>query len=149
MIRRLTLFLVSAGIGWMIYSRVRRQAAINLGEQAGDGSDGAAGGLGERVSRVAAETAATARGVAQAPLERARTLVGGDGDHAASRGEQAATPGHGPAPERRVKGNIRHDGERIYHLPDDPAYESVQPEATFASIEEAEAAGFRRAGRPS
>jgi micrococcal nuclease len=46
-----------------------------------------------------------------------------------------------------VRGNIRAGGEKIYHLPGDPAYDRVHPEETFASPEEAEAAGYRRAGR--
>ena len=52
----------------------------------------------------------------------------------------------GVAAEGEVKGNIRPDGEKIYHLPGDPAYARTIAEQTFASAEEAEAAGFRRAG---
>lgn len=49
--------------------------------------------------------------------------------------------------EGMIKGNIRHDGERIYHMPGDPAYDRVNPEQRFATADEAESAGFRRAGR--
>jgi endonuclease YncB( thermonuclease family) len=45
-----------------------------------------------------------------------------------------------------IKGNIRSDGTRIYHLPDGRFYARTQAEALFCSVSEAEAAGFRRAG---
>jgi hypothetical protein len=51
-------------------------------------------------------------------------------------------------PGRTIKGNVRPDGEKIYHLPSDPAYARTNAEQWFASVDEAEAAGFRRAGRP-
>lgn len=47
-----------------------------------------------------------------------------------------------------IRGNINRQGERIYHMPGDPFYNRTNPEATFCSEAEAEAAGFRRAGRP-
>lgn len=47
-----------------------------------------------------------------------------------------------------IRGNINRQGERIYHMPGDPFYDRTNPEATFCSAAEAEAAGFRRAGRP-
>jgi hypothetical protein len=46
-----------------------------------------------------------------------------------------------------VKGNINRDGEKIYHLPGDPAYDRTHAETMFVSAAEAEAAGFRRAGQ--
>lgn len=46
-----------------------------------------------------------------------------------------------------IKGNINREGERIYHMPGDPFYARTNPEAMFCSEAEAEAAGFRRAGR--
>ncbi|MGD9893011.1 MAG: MBL fold metallo-hydrolase, partial [Dehalococcoidia bacterium] len=46
-----------------------------------------------------------------------------------------------------VKGNINRDGEKIYHLPGDPAYERTHAERMFASAAAAEAAGYRRAGQ--
>jgi micrococcal nuclease len=52
------------------------------------------------------------------------------------------------AVERTIKGNVRPDGEKIYHLPNDPSYARTNAEQWFASVEEAEAAGYRRAGRP-
>lgn len=50
------------------------------------------------------------------------------------------------APEKKVRGNVRPNGDKIYHLPGDPNYDRVNAEKTFASPEEAEAAGYRRAG---
>ena len=47
-----------------------------------------------------------------------------------------------------IKGNINREGQRIYHMLGDPFYARTNPEATFCSEAEAEAAGFRRAGRP-
>lgn len=47
-----------------------------------------------------------------------------------------------------IRGNINREGERIYHMPSDPYYNRTNPEALFCTEAEAEAAGFRRAGRP-
>lgn len=44
-----------------------------------------------------------------------------------------------------IKGNVNKQGERIYHLPSDPFYARTKPENWFCSVNEAEAAGFRRA----
>jgi len=47
-----------------------------------------------------------------------------------------------------IKGNLSRRGDRIYHLPSDPYYGATRAEAMFCSSAQAEAAGFRRAGRP-
>lgn len=47
-----------------------------------------------------------------------------------------------------IRGNINRAGERIYHMPGDPFYNRTNPEAVFCTEAEAQAAGFRRAGRP-
>lgn len=64
----------------------------------------------------------------------------------------ARPPGGGCPPERPVKGNVnRAKNTRIYHLPGDHSYAGTRiagpGEACFATSAEAEAAGFRRAGR--
>lgn len=46
-----------------------------------------------------------------------------------------------------IKGNISASGEQIYHVPGGSSYRATRPEACFASPQEAEAAGFRRALR--
>lgn len=46
-----------------------------------------------------------------------------------------------------IKGNINKKGDKIYHLPDQANYEQTQPEVWFKTEAEAQAAGFRRAGR--
>lgn len=47
-----------------------------------------------------------------------------------------------------IKGNVNKRGERIYHMVSDPFYERTKPENWFCSVDEAEQAGFRRAGAP-
>jgi endonuclease YncB( thermonuclease family) len=47
-----------------------------------------------------------------------------------------------------IKGNVNKRGERIYHLVSDPFYTRTKPENWFCSTDEAERAGFRRAGKP-
>ncbi|TYO97241.1 ComEC/Rec2 family competence protein [Desulfallas thermosapovorans] len=42
-----------------------------------------------------------------------------------------------------IKGNINSKGEKIYHMPDSPYYDSVKPERWFKTEKEALAAGFR------
>lgn len=71
----------------------------------------------------------------------------------AAEAEQAGGAGSSEeAPDQRaeaacadpqIKGNIRSDGERIYHIPGGASYERTKPEAWFCTEEEAEAAGFR------
>jgi micrococcal nuclease len=46
-----------------------------------------------------------------------------------------------------IKGNIRKDGEKIYHLPTSPQYSVTKAEMMFCTEEEAKAAGFRPALR--
>ena len=227
MIRRFVALLALAGAGWYLYARVLRDKSVYVGDQADLRPDEARGGLGERVTQAASGVASTAKRAAQAPVERVRSLVGGQ-EEEQPEGERVVTPegqaettlaevgagyapvddrreppptpdSYRPAPEAspsaattprreagatmpqevdvqaatapraasaqadapaqeqaeseaptepRIKGNIRADGERIYHLPEDPAYERTNAETMFASVEEAEAAGFRRAGRP-
>jgi endonuclease YncB( thermonuclease family) len=53
-----------------------------------------------------------------------------------------------PSANCTIKGNVSKKAERIYHLKSDPSYARTNPENWFCSIEEAEQAGFRRAGRP-
>lgn len=53
-----------------------------------------------------------------------------------------------PSAKCNIKGNVNKEGERIYHLPADPLYYRVKPENWFCSNQEAESAGFRRAGMP-
>lgn len=43
-----------------------------------------------------------------------------------------------------IKGNITSTGDRIYHLPGEPGYDQVRPEAMFCSEAAAAASGFRR-----
>jgi hypothetical protein len=65
---------------------------------------------------------------------------------AANPGAQAAAATAAP-PARPIKGNV-HGGRQLYHLPDDDSYDQVLEDRTFATVEEAEAAGFRHAGHP-
>ena len=57
-------------------------------------------------------------------------------------GGVAPTAGTCPA-AYPIKGNIRSDGTRIYHPPDDPSYARTRPERCFATTADAEATGFR------
>ncbi len=50
-------------------------------------------------------------------------------------------------PSCKIKGNIKSDGEKIYHMPDGQYYEVTKPEEMFCSEDEAEDAGFRRSQR--
>jgi hypothetical protein len=133
MIRRAIILASLAGAGWLLYSRLIRQRSPAVGDTAGPWPDDQRGGLDDRVSGAEGEGFAIA---APSAPEPARTL------QASGRVAPSAEPA------RTIKGNIRPDGERIYHLPGDPAYERTNAERWFVSVGEAEAAGFRRAGRP-
>lgn len=49
-----------------------------------------------------------------------------------------------PSAQCRIKGNVNKRGERVYHLPVDPAYGRTKAENWFCSASEAEKAGFAR-----
>jgi endonuclease YncB( thermonuclease family) len=79
-------------------------------------------------------------GTFQLPWEFRTTRPSG-----AAEAQRSATA---PSANCTIKGNVNKNGERIYHLPSDPFYPRVKPENWFCSADEAEQAGFRRAGRP-
>ena len=59
-------------------------------------------------------------------------------------GQGAAAPNDGACPPQfPIKGNIRSDGAKIYHLPNDPTYARTHAEQCFAAASDAQAAGFR------
>lgn len=59
-------------------------------------------------------------------------------------GSVAPTDGQCP-PSHPIKGNINRNSELIFHTPGGNNYDQTHPEACFASEEDAEAAGFRKA----
>jgi len=62
--------------------------------------------------------------------------------------EERASAREEPTPSRQpIKGNKTGGGELIYHVPGGQFYDAVQAEATFATEEEARAAGYRRSRR--
>lgn len=161
MIRRIILVLSSAAVGWYLVSRLRRPKEVYVGAAADPWPD-AESGSAERSTEAASGAMAAPSQPAEAPVERIRSIVG-EGDAGAPEGEPVIPPEGGGdeaaatatlvgaatvAEETgRIKGNINRDGERIYHLPGDAAYERTNAEQMFLTIEEAEAAGYRRAGR--
>jgi len=57
---------------------------------------------------------------------------------------QGAAPINGTClPNFPIKGNIRSDGTKIYHLPNDPTYARTHAEQCFATVGAAQTAGFR------
>jgi hypothetical protein len=51
-------------------------------------------------------------------------------------------------PAQVIKGHVSSSGEKIYHLPGQSSYERTQADETFATEEEAQRAGYRRAETP-
>lgn len=67
---------------------------------------------------------------------------------AASSAGSGLRPSGGTCPETHpIKGNRSSSGELIYHVPTGRFYDQTQPEACFATPEDAEAAGYRRSQR--
>jgi micrococcal nuclease len=60
---------------------------------------------------------------------------------------RAQIQGFSCPPDRPIKGNINRRGERIYHVPGGAFYDRTKPERCFATEEEAQREGFRRARR--
>jgi hypothetical protein len=46
-------------------------------------------------------------------------------------------------PDYPIKGNIRPDGTKLYHIPGQPSYEQTHPERCFANEADAQQAGYR------
>jgi hypothetical protein len=144
MIRRLIVLLGVATAGWYLYTRLRPRPAAedwDVDEVGAGEASGIAAGYG---------TADSVHSPAETP-EAERPTDAASPSSAPAGAEPVTDRGAdgGAVAVGEVKGNIRSDGEQIYHLPGDPAYERTHAEQTFASAEEAEAAGFRRAGHRS
>ena len=45
--------------------------------------------------------------------------------------------------KKKIKGNIKKDGTKIYYVPEHRLYDAVAAERWFKTIEDAEKAGFR------
>jgi hypothetical protein len=162
MIRRIILLLASAALGWFLVSRLRRPKEVYVGDEADPWPDAEGGDFTERSTEAAAGAMAVSSQPAETPVDRIRSIVG-EGGGGMPEGEPVMPPeGGGEEPAAtatlvgvaamaeetgRVKGNINRDGEKIYHLPGDAAYERTNAERMFLTVEEAEAAGFRRAGQ--
>jgi hypothetical protein len=71
------------------------------------------------------------------PADRSAVVVGGTG-----------ALGRNTCPTSQpVKGNITERGDRIYHVAGGTFYPQTNPEACFATPQEAQAAGFRASSR--
>jgi hypothetical protein len=149
MFRRIALLLSIAAVGWYVISRLLRPKEVYVGDD-DLWLDEPQGGFADRVSETASGAVAATRRAAQAPIDRIRSIVGDSNQEsdvaAASDGDGQTAPSVA-ARIGDVKGNVNRDGEKIYHLPGDPAYQRTRAEEMFTSAEEAEAAGYRRAGQ--
>jgi hypothetical protein len=172
MVRRVVLLLAVAAAGWYVVTRMLRPKEVYFDDDDDLWPDEQGGSFTDQVAETASGAVAATRHAAQAPIDRIRSIVG---EHAAetpdtgsapdtivaaaaapSSQESSAAPAAdeaGQTPDAdaeqpgNVKGNINRDGEKIYHLPGDPAYERTHAERMFGSAEDAEAAGYRRAGQ--
>jgi len=137
MIRRMIILVSLGAAGWFLYTRLLRPKPAYVDDWEDFAADDEErGDIADRASDTTADATAAAQGGADASVNRIRALVG---DH-----DEAPTAV--AASDRAIKGNVNRDGEKIYHMPGDPAYERTKAEQMFATAEEAEAAGFRRAG---
>jgi hypothetical protein len=81
---------------------------------------------------------------APAPANPVQSQVPHVSSPAPASGQGGVAPSGDTCPaDYPVKGNIRSDGSRIYHLPNDPSYARTRPEQCFASAADAASAGFR------
>jgi endonuclease YncB( thermonuclease family) len=64
-------------------------------------------------------------------------------------GAEAIRQNTPPSPDCTIKGNVRSDGTRIYHMPSDLSYQKVKPENWFCDEDEAKRARFRPAYKPN
>jgi micrococcal nuclease len=66
-------------------------------------------------------------------------------NYATERGFNDQVTGKQQCDKPMIKGNIRKDGEKIYHFPSSPQYNVTKAEMMFCTEEEAKSAGFRPA----
>jgi hypothetical protein len=121
--------------------REAQEVAVEAGRRAAHAPLEAA----ERVvdqARAVAEAAAEQAERERDELERERQKV------ERARERERAERGRAKLAARVIKGNVNRDGEKIYHLPGQAGYDRVEAEETFATEEEAQAAGFRRSQAP-
>jgi len=165
MIRRLLVLAGAAAAGWAVYNRFVKPKPSYVTDGGDDWPDSEPPRA--NVPAMTPEPPPPATESSEpAVSERIRALVGDDAgsgatttrdaDAGTSAGDATTTIAEAATitidaaaetdTERPIKGNVRADGDKIYHVPGDPAYERTKAEERFATAEEAEAAGFRRAG---
>ena len=163
MIRRIVLVIAIAAVGGYVVSRMLRPKEVDFDDDDYLWPDDQGGSFTDHVSDMASGAVAAAGDAAEAPTDRIRSLVGeqaattaaavdasGGSDTAAAPPQTdvaGLTTDAGTEQTATVKGNVNRDGEKIYHLPGDPAYERTHAEEMFKSAADAEAAGYRRAGQ--
>jgi hypothetical protein len=143
MMRRLIVLLAAGGAIYFVYTRFFRSPPVLVDDDWDLDFDSPPPPT--PVSAAPADAPEAETDTASTEPERIRALVGSDGAETAV--EDAPTD-EAAASETMIRGNVRDDGEKIYHMPGDPTYSRTKAEQLFATAEEAEAAGFRRAGRP-
>lgn len=94
----------------------------------------------DAVTRTANQAAEQTREV----VNQARAVVERVTEQAERTVRQAAPSVNG----RQIKGNVSSRGEKIYHIPGQSSYDRTEGDTFFATEEEAQAAGYRRAQTP-
>lgn len=103
-------------------------------EQTGERLGRAVGGLGQRVRGL------TTRVREQASQATPVPSSGGVSQGSTEPESETACPAGYP-----VKGNVRADGEKLYHVPGQASYGRTRPESCFATEADARNAGYRPA----
>jgi hypothetical protein len=133
---------LDAAFGWQRYMAGATERAVEVARESVDTQTRTAKAVANEVRQVQQAGVNATRRAADSARETATDAVQQAHDtakQAADRFEQAVRP---------VKGKISSGGEKIYHLPGQSSYERTEPDETFATEEEARAAGYRRAQTP-
>lgn len=147
--RELFRIYLDAALGWQRAMTGATEQAVETAREAADVQVQTARRVANDAREVQQVTVDAARNTTQAVRETTQRAVEQTRETAERVVEEAREAAQEAAEradlaQRPIKGNVSARGEKVYHLPGQSSYNRVQAEETFATEEEARAAGYRR-----
>ena len=136
--RELVRTYLDAALGWQRAVTGAAERATEIAQQAVDSQTLTARAVANTARETQQATVDATRRATETVTETASRAVREAGEAAQEAAERAELL------QRPIKGNLSSRGEKIYHLPGQASYERTEADETFATEEEAQAAGYRR-----
>ncbi len=138
--RELVRTYLDAALDWQQAVTETTARATEIAQEAADSQTLTARAVANTVRETQQATVDATRNTAQTVVETTSRAVREAGEAAQQAAERVELL------QRPIKGNINARREKIYHLPGQVSYDRTEAEETFATEEEAQAAGYRRSG---